>query len=182
MNTTEVFLLSLIGQSPRYGYEIAHFLEETNANLWINISMPYVYRILKNFEDRGWVKAQMIESDNRPNKKVFKITSVGKKALDAELTKDDFNIDKIYFKMDIALAVYTITDRSFDLKTLIENQIKLIEEELELFNLDKNEKLSEDAIFAMMIIQHRIGFLQSELEWLKKVRGVLNKKINANAV
>ncbi len=179
MNTCEVFLLSLISQSPRYGYEIAHFLEETNANLWINLSMPYVYRLLKNFEDRDWVKAQMVESDNRPNKKVFEITSAGKKALDEELSKDKFNVDKIYFKMDVALAVYTITDRSFDLKALLNNQIKQVEEELGQFNLDnmKSEKLSEDAVFAMMIIQHRIGFLNSELEWLKKVRGVLNNRL-----
>lgn len=180
MNTTEAFLLSMISQSPRYGYEIAQFLEETNANLWINLSMPYVYRILKNFEDRGWVKAQMVESDNRPNKKVFQITKNGKKALAEELTKERFKIDKIYFNIDVALAVYTITDKSFDLKALIENQISEVEEELEQFDLDMDkEKLSEDEILAMMIIQHRIGFFQSELEWLKKVKSVLNKGANS---
>lgn len=177
MNTTEVFLLSMISQSPRYGYEIAQFLEETNANLWINLSMTYVYRLLKNFEDRGWVKAQMVESDNRPNKKVFQITKIGKKALEEELTKGRFKIDKIYFNVDVALAVYTITDKSFNLRALIENQIAAVEEELEQFNIDNpdNEKLTEDEILAMLIIQHRIGFFQSELEWLKKVRSVLDK-------
>ncbi len=178
MNTTEIFLLSLVGQSPRYGYEISQFLTETNANLWINLSMPYVYRLLKNFEDRGWVKARMVESDHRPNKKVFEITSAGKKALKEELTKERFNIEKIYFNIDVALAVYTITDKSFDLKALIENQIKEIEAELEQFNLDNpnNKKLSEEAVIAMLIIQHRIGFLHSELEWLKKVRSILNSR------
>ncbi|NLW48089.1 MAG: PadR family transcriptional regulator [Firmicutes bacterium] len=177
MNTTEVFLLSMISQSPRYGYEIAQFLEETNANLWINLSMTYVYRLLKNFEDRGWVKAQMVKSDNRPNKKVFQITKIGKKALEEELTKGRFKIDKIYFNVDVALAVYTITDKSFNLRALIENQIAAVEEELEQFNIDNpdNEKLTEDEILAMLIIQHRIGFFQSELEWLKKVRSVLDK-------
>lgn len=177
MNTTEVFLLSMISQSPRYGYEIAQFLEETNANLWINLSMTYVYRLLKNFEDRGWVKAQMVESDNRPNKKVFQITKIGKKALEEELTKGRFKIYKIYFNVDVALAVYTITDKSFNLRALIENQIAAVEEELEQFNIDNpdNEKLTEDEILAMLIIQHRIGFFQSELEWLKKVRSVLDK-------
>lgn len=178
MNVTEIFLLSLISQSPRYGYEISQFLEETNANLWINISMPYVYRLLKNFEERGWVKSKMVESDNRPNKKVFEITSLGKKALKEELSEERFKIENIYFNIDVALAVYTITDKSFDLKALIAKQIKQIEAELELFNLDstKDNKLSEDAVFAMLIIQHRIGFLQSELEWLKKVQGVLQKR------
>lgn len=179
MNTTEVFLLSMIGQSPRYGYEIAQFLEETNASLWINLSMPYVYRLLKNFEERDWVKAQTVESDNRPNKKVFKITTTGKEALEEELTKDRFNIDKIYFNMDVALAVYTITSKSFNLMVLLDNQQKQIEKELEQFNLDNmnNEKLSEEGILAMLIIQHRIGFLNSELEWLKKVQSVLNNGV-----
>jgi DNA-binding PadR family transcriptional regulator len=165
----------MISQSPRYGYEIAHFLEETNANLWINLSMPYVYRLLKNFEDRGWVKSQMVESGNRPNKKVFQITKIGKKALEEELTKGRFKNDKIYFNVDVALAVYTITDKSFNLKTLIDNQIATVEEELEQFNIENPEKLNQDENLAMLIIQHRIGFFQSELEWLKKVRSVLNK-------
>lgn len=178
MNTTEIFLLSLVNQSPRYGYEISQFLTETNANLWINLSMPYVYRLLKNFEDHGWVKARLVESDHRPNKKVFGITAAGRKALKEELSKDHFKFEKTYFDIDVALAVYTITDKSFDLKSLIENQIKQIEEELEQFNVDDhhNKKLSEEAVFAMLIIQHRIGFLNSELEWLKKVRSVLNSK------
>ena len=178
MNVTEVFLLSLINQSPRYGYEISQFLEETNATLWINISMTYVYRILKNFEERGWVKARMVESDNRPNKKVFEITAAGKKALKKELTEERFKVENTYSHLDVALAVYTITDKSFDLQGIIAKQIKQIETELEQFNLDsaKDEKLSEDAVFAMLIIQHRISFLQSELEWLKKVRSVLEKR------
>lgn len=180
MNTTEVFLLSMLSQSPRYGYEIAQFLEETNANLWINLSMPYVYRILKNFEDRGWVKTQLIESDNRPSKKVSQITKSGKKALAEELTKERFKIDKVYFSIDVALAVYTITGKIFDLKMLIDNQISEIEEELERFEMDRDkEKLSEDEILAMMIIQHRIGFFQSELEWLKKVKSVLDKGVKS---
>ena len=175
MNVTEVFLLSLIGQSPRYGYEISQFLEETNAKVWINISMTYVYKLLKNFEQRGWVKARMVKSDNRPSKKVFEITSAGKKALKEELSEERFKIENIYFDIDVALAVYTITDKSFDLKNLIAKQIKHVEEELEQFNLESqiDKKLSEDALFAMLIIQHRISFLQSELNWLKKVQGVL---------
>lgn len=177
MNTTEIFLLSLIGQSPRYGYEIAQFLEETNASLWINLSMPYVYRLLKNFEGHGWVKARTVESANRPNKNVFEITSAGKKALNEELKRDRFGIDKTYFNMDVALTVYTITDKSFDLKGLIEKEIKQIEEQLEQFSLDnmKSKKLSEEAVYAMLIIQHRISFLHSELEWLKKVQSILKR-------
>lgn len=181
MNTTEIFLLSLINQSPRYGYEIAQFLEDTNANLWINMSMPYVYRLLKKFEDLGWVSSRMVESANRPHKKVFAITPRGQKALAAELKKEKFGTDRIYFNMDVALAVYTITDRSFDLKALIDNEIKRIESELEQFNLDNpgDEQLSEEAVYAMLIIQHRIGFLHSELEWLKTVRSVLNNGVKA---
>ena len=83
MNTGEIFLLSLINQSPRYGYEIAQFLEETNANLWINMSMPYVYRLLKNFEDRGGCLPDWWSRRNRPHQKVFAITPRGEKALAA---------------------------------------------------------------------------------------------------
>ena len=178
MNVTEIFLLSLIGQNPRYGYEILQFLEETNAKFWINISMTYVYKLLKNFEQRGWVKAKMVKSGNRPSKKIFQITSAGKKALKEELSEERFKFEDIYFNIDVALAVYTITDQSFDLRNLIAKQINHVEEELGQFNVENAiaKKLTEDALFAMLIIQHRIGFLQSELNWLKKVQGVVENR------
>ena len=169
MNISEIFLLSLISQTPRYGYEIAHFLEETNASLWVNISMPYVYRLLKNFEDHEWVVVKAVEStNNRPNKYIYEITEAGRHALLENLTTDKFVNDKVFFDMDVALAVHTIIGKNFNLLDAVESRILKIEDEIDSFNVDSIEKpdLSEEAAMAMLIIEHRICFLHSELEWL----------------
>jgi DNA-binding PadR family transcriptional regulator len=173
MNNSEIFLLSLINQSPRYGYEIAQFLEESNASLWLNISMPYVYRLLKHFSDEGWVASQVVESENnRPNKNVYEITEQGREVLFTALTTGQFTLDRIFFGMDVVLAVYTITGKNFLLDDLIQAQIHKNEAELKRFNLNTIQKgeLSSDAAIAMLIIEHRIEFLKAELEWLKKVK------------
>lgn len=171
MNNSELLLLSLINQQPRYGYQIAQFLAETNAQLWVNVSMPYVYRLLKNFETQGWVAARIEEStNNRPNKTIYGITKKGQAALSDKLANWKFSSDKIYFGMDVALAVYTITSGSFNLPALITAQINHIEKELaqyEHYQFDSIE-LTSEATLARLIIEHRIFFLQSEIDWLKK--------------
>lgn len=177
MNNSELFLLSLLNQAPRYGYEIAQFLEESNAGLWLNLSMPYVYRLLKSFEARGWVQSRLVESaHNRPNKNIYEITELGQAVLVKTLTTIDFNDDKIYFGTDVALAVYTITGQSFDLPALIRNRTRRVTEELNRFAAgDTQSDLSVDELMARLIIEHRISFLRAELEWLQKVQAALDK-------
>jgi DNA-binding PadR family transcriptional regulator len=180
MNNSEIFLLGLINQNPRYGYEIAQFLEESNVSLWINISMPYVYRLLKNFEVKGWVIAKQVESLNRPNKNVYEITEKGHAALLIATNKNDFGSDRIYFGMDVALGAYTLIKEKFDLGPLLDGKIKKINEELGQFDLDgiRNGEFSDEAVAAILIIEHRIGFLESELAWLKKVKDTFVRKKN----
>jgi DNA-binding PadR family transcriptional regulator len=180
MNNSELFLLCLINQNPRYGYEIAHFLEESNAGLWINISMPYVYRLLKNFEMEGWGAANQVESGNRPNKNVYQITEKGRDALFSAIQKNDFGTDRIFFGMDVALAAHTLIEEKLDLMPLIEWKIKKLNEELGQFNLEgiRHSELTDDEVMAILIMEHRVGFINSELEWLKKVGLTLSKRNN----
>ncbi len=175
MNNSEIFLLSLINQSPRYGYEIAQFLEESNAGLWINISMPYVYRLLKSLQERGLVSAKVVESKNRPNRTMYQITEKGRQTLLESLKAGEFIVDKIYFSSDVALAVAAITNIEFDLPQMIANQIQKVKKELGQFDLQamEDEEITTDVKMAHLIIEHRIIFLQAELKWLKKVQETL---------
>jgi DNA-binding PadR family transcriptional regulator len=175
VNNSELFLLGLVNQSPRYGYEIAQFLEETNAGLWINISMPYVYKLLKSFEERGWVSTQVVASKNRPNRTMYQITNAGREALLENLKMGQFIEDKIYFSADVALAISAITNIDFNLPRLITNQIERVKAELDQFDLQVMEdpEVTPDVKMAHLIIEHRIVFLKAELEWLEKVRDTI---------
>lgn len=177
MNNSEIFLLSLINQSPRYGYEISQFLEETNAGIWINISMPYVYRLLKSFEERGLVSTQIVESKNRPNRTIYQITTQGRKMLIDNLNAGEFITDKIYFSFDVALAISAITNIDFNLPQLIAAQIQRVKTELEQFDLQAMPALevATDEKMAHLIIEHRIIFLRAELQWLQKVQTTIRE-------
>lgn len=178
MNNSEIFLLSLINQSPRYGYEIAQFLEESNAGLWLNISMPYVYRLLKHFSEQGWVVSQLMESDgHRPHKNVYQITEKGSSVLEHALSEGKFSLERTFFPIDVVLAVYAINGKNLNIQRLIEKQIERTKEELGQFHLDDVPKseLSVEASIAVMIIEHRIQFFKSELEWLYKVKSLFSE-------
>lgn len=180
MNNSELFLLSLINQNSRYGYEIAQFLEESNAGLWINISMPYVYKLLKSFEERGLVSTQVVASKNRPNRTMYQITAKGYEALLDNLKAGQFIEDKIYFSSDVALAISAITNIDFNLPQLIANQIERVKTELDQFDLQVMEdpEVAPDVKMAYLIIEHRIVFLKAELEWLKKVQETIDVRLS----
>jgi DNA-binding PadR family transcriptional regulator len=177
MNNSELFLLGLINQSPRYGYEIAQFLEESNAGLWINISMPYVYKLLKSFEERGLVSTQVVASKNRPNRTMYQITRTGHEALLDNLKAGQFIQDKVYFSSDVALAISAITNIDFNLPQLITDHIIRVKEELDQFDLQvmEDKEVAADVKLAHLIIEHRLVFLKAELEWLTKVQETIGE-------
>lgn len=181
MNNSEIFLLSLINQSPRYGYEIAQFLEESNAGLWINISMPYVYKLLKSFEQSGLVSTQIVASKNRPNRTMYQITAQGRETLLDNLRTGQFIEDKVYFSSDVALAISAITNIDFNLPQLIASHINRVKEELDQFDLQvmEDQEVTADVKLAQLIIEHRIVFLKAELEWLKKVQKTVGIELRA---
>ena len=73
-------LLSLLLQTPRSGYDLAKQFDasaEGSVGFFWNASHQQIYRELTRLEERGWLRAEVIHQDNRPDKRLYHVTDTG---------------------------------------------------------------------------------------------------------
>ncbi|MCD6245814.1 PadR family transcriptional regulator [candidate division WOR-3 bacterium] len=92
-NVLYAAVLALLKKKSTYGYEIVEEL----SNLGISTQyLPYglIYRLLRDMEANGLVTSQWHNEETGPSKRIYKITSEGKKYIAAwlESAKENLNL------------------------------------------------------------------------------------------
>jgi PadR family transcriptional regulator, regulatory protein PadR len=80
----DMCLLAVIAEEPSYGYEMARKLEERGLTL---VSEGSIYPLLSRLQKQGLVEGYLVESDEGPARKYYRLAPSGRKAL-AEWSKD----------------------------------------------------------------------------------------------
>lgn len=74
-------ILGLLTFEPMSGYTLkTRYFDRSVAHFW-PADQAQIYRVLSALEQAGHVSAQTVESDTRPNRRVFSITDQGRAAL-----------------------------------------------------------------------------------------------------
>jgi transcriptional regulator len=80
--TLETLILKSIARSPRHGYAIARWLEETTGDV-LQIEDGSLYPALYRLEQRQLIEAEWGTSELGRKAKFYKITALGRKRLTA---------------------------------------------------------------------------------------------------
>ena len=70
-------ILSALMDCPRSGYDLAKYFDSSISFFW-DASHQQIYRELSKLEVEGYLTAEKIIQEGRPNKKLFHITAAGK--------------------------------------------------------------------------------------------------------
>src|SRR5438128_509857 len=73
-------LLGFINYGPMTGYELKKFFDTSVAHFW-NAELSQIYPALKSMERDGLVHMQVDIQEDRPNRKVYSITGLGRREL-----------------------------------------------------------------------------------------------------
>lgn len=73
-------ILACLINSPHSGYEINKVFCESVGCFW-QASQQQIYRELSKMEKRGWVEAEVIPQQGKPDKKLYYVTELGKQQL-----------------------------------------------------------------------------------------------------
>jgi PadR family transcriptional regulator AphA len=80
MNTLSYTLLGLIARQPLSGYDLTRQMSERMGLMW-PVRHSQIYPELAQMEEQGLVAHEVIEQQDRPDKKVYRLTSAGRLAL-----------------------------------------------------------------------------------------------------
>ncbi|MGC4790878.1 PadR family transcriptional regulator [Micromonospora sp. DT178] len=79
MALEHAILVSLL-ERPGSGYELARRFERSIGRFW-TATHQQIYRVLKRMEADGWVTAEEVSQDGRPDKRSFSVAPAGRSAL-----------------------------------------------------------------------------------------------------
>ncbi|MFF2952403.1 PadR family transcriptional regulator [Kitasatospora sp. NPDC057965] len=83
MALEHAILVSLL-ERPGSGYELARRFDRSIGRFW-TATHQQIYRVLRRMEADGWVRAEEVAQDGRPDKKVYSAAPPGRDALAAWL-------------------------------------------------------------------------------------------------
>ncbi|MFC9790233.1 PadR family transcriptional regulator [Rhodococcus sp. NPDC127528] len=73
-------LLVSLSEKSGSGYELARRFGKSIGFFW-NATHQQIYRVLKRMDESGWVDAETVGQDGRPDKKVYRVSDAGRAEL-----------------------------------------------------------------------------------------------------
>lgn len=84
--TLHLLILKTLARGPNHGYGIAQFVENSSRDV-LRVEEGSLYPALQRMLLKGWVKAEWQETENKRRARVYSLTTLGRKQLEAELSK-----------------------------------------------------------------------------------------------
>src|SRR5258706_13354016 len=81
--TLDMLVLKTVSRGAMHGYSIAQFIQQASSDV-LKVEEGALYPALHRLEVRGLLKAEWGSSDNNRHAKFYRLTALGRRALDQE--------------------------------------------------------------------------------------------------
>jgi len=78
--SAELLILSLLDARPRHGYDLSKLIE-SRSDGHLKFHIDSLYPLLYRLEERGWIKGTWVEKPDERRRRVYKLTSEGRRVL-----------------------------------------------------------------------------------------------------
>ncbi|AFZ00955.1 PadR family transcriptional regulator [Calothrix sp. PCC 6303] len=159
-------LLAALIDSPCSGYDLAKRFNGSVGFFW-SASYQQIYRELSKLEAQAWINAEIIYQENRPDKKNYQITELGKAKLQEWIAQPS---EPMAFKDDLLVKIFAgyVASPAIILAE-IENHRQIHQQRLEEYqDIQKKgftnpDKLDITAKYQYLTLRNGIRY---ETEWL----------------
>ena len=155
--------LALLGAGPAHGYDLKRAYDARFGAIWGRLNIGQVYTTMARLERDGLVARETVAQGDRPDKKVYEITDVGRKALATWMNEAD---DPPAVKSDLVLkmvaAQLTGTDPAPVLARQRQRYLQSLRDLDALVPVDDGE---HDVVEALLV-EGAALHLDAELRWL----------------
>jgi len=167
MTDAELTILSLVAETPRYGYEIQQVIDERGLREWLTIGFSSLYYILNKLERQNMLTGQLQPDGRGPARKVYSITEAGRGILQTAVSDllrqprslgSGFELGLVNLRSLKPRQVYIVLrHHQTDLKLGLEQ----VEKAWERHQEDHPEGDHITALYT-----HSIAMMRAELEWM----------------
>lgn len=179
INTLGYALLGLLARKDHSGYDLARGLKDPVAFFW-HAQHSQIYPELAKLERSGLVQHTLIEQSERPDKKVFRLTTLGQKHLKTWLetpteipkTRDEMVLKaySIWLSNPKAAIDMLQTHAAVHAAQLKDFETRL--EKLQRAHGQEIQQLNSPWFGVLAVLKRGIGFEREYLEWCNWMLGV----------
>jgi DNA-binding PadR family transcriptional regulator len=165
-------ILSVLVNSPCSGYDLAKRFDQSvegSVGFFWEASFQQIYRELNRLEEKGWLQAQKVYQENRPDKRIYSVTELGKQQLCEWMAQEE---EPTPSKDDLLVKLYAgyLVKREMILSKLEthrrEHQQRLaIYQEIEKKFFDNPQELPDELKFQYVTLQRGIHYERGWLSW-----------------
>src|SRR5262245_34612242 len=169
MTETELTILSLVAEGPRYGYEIQQIIDERGLREWLAIGFSSIYYILNKLERQDLLISELRFAGPGPARKVYQITEAGRGVLQTAIADLLCQPHTIGAGFELGLANLNAMSPKQVYKALNQHQIDL-NKRLEMAKKAWERHQAEDKPLQEHIralYSHSIAIMTAEQAWLK---------------
>jgi DNA-binding PadR family transcriptional regulator len=168
LSSTDICILGIVNEKPRYGYEIEKIIEHRGIRNWVDIEFSSVYNTLNRLQRKKLLTSETIVDENNRSRKIYRITPQGLRKLRSEVINCLQNPVKQKSTLDLGLANLHILSKSEIIPSLrkyleeLNSKKQFFEERIKFFT-----KIGND--LALLLFEHPYRLLLAEMEWLLEV-------------
>lgn len=175
LTTTSHAVMALLSFAPMSGYQLARAAERSISRFW-PISKPQVYSELARLEERGLVEGNHVAQEKLPDKRVFRLTAAGERALDEWAAELGFPASRfrVPFLVKVLVGHRVPAER---MRELLDGYGRVAREEHEqLAELDARLADNPDAAFARATVLFGLRVSAAIAAWAEEVESTLPAK------
>ena len=167
ISSIETAVLGMLFDGAMHGYEIGKAIEWQSMREWTDIAFSSIYYVLKRLEKKALVKGRVELSKKNVARKVYSITSVGRKVLHAKIESITSKYETLKWRMDLGMAYLNVLSKDEakqSLKKYRESLVELIKgyKALEKFLIDEKCPVNR-----LALARRPLAHIKTEKEWVE---------------
>jgi PadR family transcriptional regulator AphA len=175
-------ILGFLNYGPFSGYDLKKMFDVSVQHFW-PADQSQIYRTLSRLEDKGWAEQELVEQEDRPDRKVYHITEAGQEELRRWLTTPlpphetrSAPLIQVFFAGQLSdeeiLAIFR--RGAGELREVLERYGQVPEESRAYVEAANSPR---ETFFWLLTLECGIKMAEAQLEWLESViRRIENKE------
>lgn len=192
-------LLGLLINHPQHGYDLKREFDEKLGAVW-NLNYGQIYTTLERLTRDGLVEYSDVSQDDKPDKKVYKLTEQGRaevgewfvspikneprtlrdelflKMLFIDLTEPEVILHQIQEQHSVYMTyMMQLTNRKYQLEQTAKRAISKADDD------DQRQKHENDHLISLVVLDAALFHTEADIRWLKHSAERIKEMIAKNS-